>query len=280
MSLPARPSRNHVPSTWGFPPRPTGSKGPTGSCSSIPQFLPRRGRGGGVGVSPPPHSVSWRSCCMQTPTSLTARPTLHLAAGIRVVTSAQVRALIPGVRKRPGWAFTIATSPTIRDWLRRRCLAIRPPSSAPAGDGEGAMFWGRASEACRSGVRHPVRSAIYGSSAHSWLEIGRTDEWFPPDRVEFQDVKPAFRACRRDRATTGCSPQQSPISSSSQRSPPSHPAPGDPPTRSSRRSAGAQKSTSDFRLPLGVFDVGLPESARQPRTKRRNLRRPRTAGKC
>jgi glyoxylase-like metal-dependent hydrolase (beta-lactamase superfamily II) len=171
----------YVSSNWGFSTNSYWIEGPDGLVVVDTQFLP----------SAAAEMVSWAErvtgkrvvlaiVLHANPDKFNGTETLQ-RRGIRVVTSDQVRALIPGVFEKRTRAFAARYAP---DWP--------PVTPAPAGFGAQTTDLHAAGLTLRLHVLGPATSDAHvvlewdghlftgdlvASQCHAWLELGHVDEW-------------------------------------------------------------------------------------------------------
>lgn len=171
----------YVSTSWGFSTVSYWIEGPTGLLLIDTQFLP----------SAAEEAVSWAEqvtgkkvklavVLHANPDKFNGTATLK-KRGIRVVTSAQVRALIPAIHKKRLAAFYDRYKPdypqevTLPDSfgdqtteLEAGGVKVKAHVLGPGcSEAHVAVEWNG----------HLFVGDLVGSGAHSWLEIGRTDEW-------------------------------------------------------------------------------------------------------
>ncbi len=185
----------YVSSTWGFSTASYWIEGPTGLVLIDTQFLP----------SAAEEAVAWAEQATGKKVKLAIvlhgnpdkfNGTANLKRrGIRVVTSAQVRALIPGVHEKRLKAFYDRYQPDYpKDYTLPESFGDKTTELSAGGVTVKAHVLGPGCSEAHVAVEfagHLFVGDLVGSSAHSWLEIGRTDEWLR--RIaELKALKPAF----------------------------------------------------------------------------------------
>ncbi len=185
----------YVSRSWGFSTVSYWIEGPTGLVFIDTQFLP----------SAAEEAVSWAE--QVTGKKVKLAVVLHpnpdkfngTAAfkkrGIRVVTSAQVRALIPAVHESRLKSFYERYKPDYpKELTLPDSFGDKTTELSAGGLTVKAHVLGPGCSEAHVAVEfdgHLFVGDLVGSGAHSWLEIGRTDEWLK--RLgELQALKPDF----------------------------------------------------------------------------------------
>jgi glyoxylase-like metal-dependent hydrolase (beta-lactamase superfamily II) len=185
----------YVSSTWGFSTTTYWIEGPTGLVLIDTQFLP----------SATAEALAWAESVTGTkvklavvlhanPDKFNGTATLK-KRGIRVVTSAQVRALIPAVHEKRLKAFYDRYQPDYpKEFTLPESFGDHTTELQAGGVTLKAHVLGPGCSEAHVAVEfagHLFVGDLVGSGAHSWLEIGRTDEWLK--RLgELKALKPEF----------------------------------------------------------------------------------------
>lgn len=185
----------YVSSTWGFSTTSYWIEGPTGLVLIDTQFLP----------SAAEEAVAWAEQATgkkvklavvlhANPDKFNGTATLK-RRGIRVVTSAQVRALIPAVHDKRLKAFYDRYQPDYpKEYTLPESFGDKTTELSAGGVTIKAHVLGPGCSEAHVAVEfvgHLFVGDLVGSGAHSWLEIGRTDEWLRR-LAELKALKPAF----------------------------------------------------------------------------------------
>ena len=185
----------YVSSTWGFSTTTYWIEGPTGLILIDTQFLP----------SAAEEAVAWAEQATgkkvklavvlhANPDKFNGTATLK-KRGIRVVTSAQVRALIPAVHELRLKAFYDRYQPDYpKEFTLPDSFGDKTTELSAGGVTIKAHVLGAGCSDAHVAVQfegHLFVGDLVASGAHSWLELGHTDEWLI--RLgELRALKPDF----------------------------------------------------------------------------------------